>query len=69
MSTINGTLNDLASAEIAFKSSTSNFGFPRDSTKKALVFSFAALVKFSGFEGSTNVVVIPNLGKVTFNRL
>ncbi|MNE99577.1 hypothetical protein D3C80_1982810 [compost metagenome] len=62
-------MNALASAEIAFKSSTSNFGFPRDSTKKARVFSLAALVKFSGFEGSTKVVVIPKRGSVTLRRL
>ena len=39
LSTIKGTLATFACSEIASKSSTSNFGFPRDSTKKALVFS------------------------------
>ena len=69
MSTINGTLASLAYSEIASKSKTSNFGFPRDSTKNALVFSWVASAKLSGSEASTKVVVIPNLGKVTFNKL
>ena len=69
LSTINGTLASLACSEIASKSKTSNFGFPRDSTKNALVFSWVASAKLSGSEASTKVVVIPNLGKVTFNKL
>ena len=69
LSTIKGTLKALAAAEIFFKSSTSNFGFPKVSAKNTLVFSLAAAVKFSGFDGSTKVVVIPNRGKVTFNKL
>jgi len=59
----------LASAEIAFKSKISNLGFPKLSAKKTRVFAWVALPKFSGFEGSTNVVVIPSLGKVTLNKL
>ncbi|MNE62096.1 hypothetical protein D3C80_1573580 [compost metagenome] len=69
LSTMKGTFNALASAEMASKSKMSNFGFPRDSAKNTLVFSVAALVKLTGSAGSTNVVVIPNLGKVTLNKL
>ncbi len=69
LSTIKGTLATFACSEIASKSRTSNFGFPRDSTKKALVFSWVASAKLLGSEASTKVVVIPNLGKVTFNKL
>lgn len=54
---------------MAFKSKTSNFGFPNDSAKKTFVFSVAALVKFTASDGSTKVVVIPSLGKVTLKRL
>lgn len=39
LSTINGTFRDFACFEMIFKSSTSNFGFPKDSTKNTLVFS------------------------------
>ena len=69
LSTIKGTLADFACTEIASKSKTSNFGFPKDSTKNALVFSCVASAKLSGFDASTNVVVIPNLGNVTLNKL
>ena len=60
LSTIKGTSAFLACADIACKSNTSNFGFPNDSTKKALVFSCTASAKLSGLEASTKVVVIPN---------
>src|SRR5690606_1166342 len=69
LSTINGTLAVLASLEMAFRSNTSSFGLPKDSTKKALVFSCTALAKLAGSEGSTKVVVMPNRGKVTLKRL
>ena len=69
LSTINGTFDALAWFDISFKSKTSSFGFPRDSAKKTLVFSWTASAKFCGLEGSTKVVVIPSLGRVTFNKL
>ena len=69
MSTIKGTSAFFECAEIASKSNTSNFGFPKDSAKNALVFSCTAASKLSGFDASTNVVVMPNLGKVTLNKL
>ena len=69
LSTIKGTLAFLAKPEIAFKSSTSNFGFPRDSAKNARVLSCTAASKFAGSLGSTKVVVIPNRGSVTLNKL
>ena len=69
LSTIKGTLAAFANVEIPSISNTSNFGFPKDSTKNALVFSCTASLKFSGLEASTKVVVIPNLGKVTLNKL
>ena len=69
LSTINGTLAAFACLEISSKSKTSSLGLPKDSTKNALVFSWTALEKLSGLDASTNVVVIPNLGKVTFNKL
>ena len=69
LSTIKGTLEAFALFDISDKSKTSSFGFPKDSAKNALVFSCTASAKFSGFEGSTNVVVIPSLGNVTFSKL
>lgn len=48
---------------------TSNFGFPKDSAKKARVLEATALVKFSGTSGSTKVVVIPKRGKVFASKL
>ena len=65
LSTIKGTLEAFALFDISDKSKTSSFGLPKDSAKNALVFSCTASAKFSGFEGSTNVVVIPSLGNVT----
>src|SRR5680860_1157903 len=69
LSTIKGILAAFATEAIAFRSNTSNFGLPRDSTRIALVFSCIALVKFAVSAASTKVVVMPNLGKVTFNKL
>ena len=69
LSTIKGTLAFWAKPEIAFKSSTSNFGFPRDSAKNARVLSCTASSKLAGLSGSTKVVVIPNRGSVTLKRL
>ncbi len=69
LSTIKGTSAALECSAIASKSKTSSLGFPKDSTKNALVLSCTASLKLSGFEASTNVVVMPNLGKVTLNKL
>ena len=69
LSTINGTPAAFECLEMASKSNTSNLGFPKDSTKKALVLFFIAFLKLSGLSASTNVVVMPNRGKVTFNKL
>ena len=69
LSTIKGTFEAFAFFEISDKSKTSSFGFPKDSAKNALVFSFVASAKFSGFDGSTNRVGIQSVGDYTYSRL
>ena len=69
LSTIKGTFAFFEKDAIAFKSNTSNFGFPNDSTKNARVFSRTAASKFEGLLGSTKVVVIPKRGRVTLSKL
>src|SRR5690606_42050747 len=69
LSTIKGILAAFASLPMASRSSTSNCGFPKDSTQMALVFSFMAFLKLAGSSASTKVVVIPTRGRVTLNKL
>lgn len=69
LSTINGILCSWAIFAIASISAILITGFPIVSIYKAFVFSFIALLKFSGLSQSTNVVLIPNLGRVVANKL
>ena len=69
LSTIKGILCFLATSEIAFKSSTSNFGLPSDSAKTKRVFSCIAASKLDTSFGSTKVVVIPKRGSMDFSIL
>ena len=53
---------------MAFKSKHLILDSPNDSAKDFRIFC-RALVKFTASDGSTKVVVIPSLGKVTLKRL
>ena len=63
LSTMSGTPASWAMSATASTSNTSPFGLPIISAKTAFVFGPMALRKFSGSDGSTNLVVIPSLGK------
>ena len=63
-----GTFAFFASSAIAFKSNTSNFGFPKDSAKNKRVLDFTALANSFGSSGSIKVVVIPKRGNVFAKR-
>src|SRR5690606_1153860 len=69
LSTISGILFSCATLATDSISMISNLGLPKLSIKIALVFSVMAFRKLSVSFGSTNVVVMPNLGRVTLNRL
>ncbi len=58
-----------ATSAIAAMSGTSSRGLPMVSRKIAFVFASMAGAKFAGSEPSTNVVVMPSLGSVHWNRL
>ena len=67
LSTINGIFSFFAVFDTSEISITSSLGFPIVSAYITLVLSFTAFAKLLGSSGSTNVVVIPYLGRVTFN--
>ena len=64
LSTMNGIFASLATLDKFSISNTFIFGLPIVSAKISLVLSFIAFLKLLIFVGSTNVVSIPNLGKV-----
>ena len=68
LSTINGIFSFFAVFDTSEISIISSLGFPIVSAYITLVFSFTAFAKLLGSSGSTNVVVIPYLGNVTFNK-
>ena len=64
-----GSFDSFAIFEIDSISRTSNLGLPILSIYTTLVFLLIAFEKFSVSSGSTKVVVIPYLGKVTLSKL
>jgi hypothetical protein len=64
LSMTSGMPSALPIAETSSNGKVSSLGLPTDSPKNAFVLSVTARRKFSGSLGSTNLTVMPSLGRV-----
>mmetsp|Transcript_7243 Transcript_7243/g.18421 ORF Transcript_7243/g.18421 Transcript_7243/m.18421 type:complete len:306 (-) Transcript_7243:438-1355(-) len=67
LSTMSGMPKSCATAEMASRSQISSAGLDTVSQNTARVLSLMAARKFSGFSASTNVTVMPRVGRMSLN--